>query len=107
MADMTDAEVQELRWDEANRTGWVERPDGSRYRMTDAQSEAHVRGLENDFEADMQARYEGAGDPGTEPEPYAECGAIYTTISVYGGGQDICTRRINHEGRHDWRGEEA
>lgn len=35
--------------------------------MTDEESEAHVRGLENDFEADMQARYEGAGDPGPEP----------------------------------------
>jgi hypothetical protein len=35
--------------------------------MTDTESDAHARSLEDDYEAAMQARYEGAGDPGTPP----------------------------------------
>lgn len=32
-----------------------------------------------------------------------KCNAIYGTNIV--GGSDICSRPINHEGRHDWRGD--
>lgn len=40
--------------------------------MTDEESAAHVRGLEDDFEATMAARYEGAGDPGEPPTGAAD-----------------------------------